>query len=290
MKKIIVEVGSTCTKVDLYNGQELKKLKGKTIWFKKNYQEDGKLRDSDIVTLIDSINELKDISDNIYVCGTSIFRDISATEKEDFIKRFKEETGYDFHIINQDNENELTVQGVASNLNKKVCVLVAGGGSTEISIYDKGIVENVNTKMGVIDVMQKFPDLADDIATSDLEEVKAFIKSKLHLPQSKTDILILAGGAHEYFARESGVTYQNNTLYDDPNEQIMMDIETRKKDTERYFKEISLDAIRSRVDDPNWWFATRAMCALVLVIAEAIDAKYIVPTDIAMAYGIAKEE
>ena len=66
----------------------------------------------------------------------------------------------------------------------------------------------------------------------------------------------------------------------------MMDIETRKKDTERYYNSISLDEIRERVKAPDWWYATRAMSAFALVVAEAIDAKYIVPTDIAMAYGI----
>jgi hypothetical protein len=66
----------------------------------------------------------------------------------------------------------------------------------------------------------------------------------------------------------------------------MMDIETRKSETQRYYKEISLDEIRSRVADPNWWYATRAMSACVLVVAEAIGAKYVVPTDIAMAYGL----
>lgn len=69
----------------------------------------------------------------------------------------------------------------------------------------------------------------------------------------------------------------------------MMDIETRKTETKRYFEEISLDAIRARVDDPKWWFATRAMCAFVLVVAEAFDAKYIIPTDLGMAYGIVEK-
>lgn len=75
-------------------------------------------------------------------------------------------------------------------------------------------------------------------------------------------------------------------MYKDSASPIMMDIETRKKDTERYYNSISLDEIRERVKDPDWWYATRAMSAFALVVAEAIDAKYIVPTDIAMAYGI----
>ena len=35
MDKIIVEVGSTCTKVDRYNGGKIEKLEGKTIQLKK---------------------------------------------------------------------------------------------------------------------------------------------------------------------------------------------------------------------------------------------------------------
>lgn len=65
-----------------------------------------------------------------------------------------------------------------------------------------------------------------------------------------------------------------------------MDIETRIKESKRYYKEISLDEIRNRVNDPDWWYATRAMCAFVLVVAEEIGAKYVVPTDISMVYGL----
>lgn len=39
--------------------------------------------------------------------------------------------------------------------------------------------------------MQTFPDLADDIATTNLETVKKFIKERLNLPKEKADILIL---------------------------------------------------------------------------------------------------
>lgn len=286
MNKIIVEVGSTCTKVDKFDGNNMEKLEGVTIQFKKHYNEDKVLRESDIKELIKSINDLRVITEDIYVCGTSIFRTLGDNEKEKFLERFKDETGYDFNIISQESENELTVFGTTRFVNEKVCVFIGGGGSTEIAIYDKGIKESVNTKVGVIDVMQEFPDLAEDYATTELEKVKAFIKERLNLPKEKADILILAGGGHEKFARYSGIKYEENTLYKDTASPIMMDIETRKKETERYYKSISLDEIRQRVKDPDWWYATRAMSAFALVVAETIGAKYIVPTDIAMAYGI----
>lgn len=286
MNRIIVEVGSTCTKVDKFDGNNIEKLEGKTIQFKKHYNEYKKLKESDIVELISSINDLKCISQDIYVCGTSIFRTLDNTEKTEFLNRFKDETGYEFNIISQEKENELTVFGTTRFVKDKVCVFIGGGGSTEIAIYDNGIKESVNTKMGVIDVMQEFSDLAENFATTDLETVKNFIKERLNLPKEKADILILAGGGHEKFARYSGIKYEENTLYEDKLSPIMMDIETRKSETERYYKAISLDEIRARVNDPDWWYATRAMSAFVLVVAEEIGAKYIVPTNISMVYGI----
>ena len=42
------------------------------------------------------------------------------------------------------------------------------------------------------------------------QNVKAFIKERLNLPKEKADILILAGGGHEKFARYSGIKYEEN--------------------------------------------------------------------------------
>ena len=126
----------------------------------------------------------------------------------------------------------------------------------------------------------------NDIPTSSLEDVKKEIRKKLKLPKEKAEVLILAGGGHKYFALNSGYRWENNKLYKDSNSEIMMDIKTRTEDTKRYYTEISLDEIRDKVEDPQWWYATRAMTAFVLVVAEEIGAKYIVPTDISMIYGM----
>ena len=289
MDKIIIEVGSTVTKVDKYDGKQVKRLKEITIFFKKHYKEDGKIRTSDLEELIKMIEELKKEYQNIYVCGTSIFRDLKENEKEEFLRVFKQKTGFEFHIISQEEEGNFTVLGATKNVKEKVCVFIGGGGSTEIAIFDNGIKEKVDSNIGVMDILEIFPDLNDDIAMTSLEEVKKYIRERLNLPKEKADILILAGGAHEKFAKLSGILYEENECFKDQLAPIRMDIETRTKETIRFFQEISLDEIKSRVEDPNWWNATRAMCAFVLVVADAINAKYIVPTNIGMIYGIIEE-
>ena len=290
MKKLIIEVGSTCTKVDLFDGQEINRIKTETIEFKRNYKKENKLDKDDIEKIIGLVKELKDQYQNIYVCGTSIFRSLSDEQRNEFLNLFLNNTGIKFDIISPEKENELTVEGAARNVNKKVAVFVGGGGSTEISIYDNGIKEMVNTPIGVIDIMNKYPDLGDNYATTNIDEVKKVVREKLNLPKQKADTLILAGGGHLRFALNSGISYEKNNLYEDKMQPVMMDIETREKDTDRYYKEISLDDIRKKVDDPNWWYATRAMCAFVLVVAEEVGAKNIVPTDISMVHGLLKNK
>lgn len=194
--------------------------------------------------------------------------------------------GLEFNIISQEKENELTVLGATRFVGEKVCVFVGGWGSTEISIFSSTITESKNTSIEVVDVMNKFPDLADDYAKTPLGEVMKYIEERLNVPNDEVDILILVGGGHELFARGSGIKYESNTLYNDNAAPIMMDIKTRKSETKRFYESISLDNIRKNVSNPDWWFATRAMCAFVLVVAKKIGAKYIVPTNISMVYGI----
>lgn len=286
MEKIIIEVGSTNTKVDIYDGKKVERLDEMTILFKKNYKELHHIKEEDINILIEKILKLKEKYNNIYICGTSIFRELETTEKEKSQSEFKKRTGLEFNIISQAEENEYTVLGATRFTKEKACVFVGGGGSTEISIFDDKIIESSGTKLGVMDIMNIFPGLDHDTSTCSLEEVMNYIEERLNVPKNKADILILAGGGHEMFARNSGIKYEDNTLYEDDCAPIMMDIETRIKETKRYYESISLDEIKSRVDNPAWWFATRAMCAFVLVVAKKIEAKYVVPTNISMVYGL----
>ncbi len=284
--KVIIEVGSTNTKIDLFDGTEVKHLSTENIEFKRNYKKENKLNSEDVKKLIEIVKEYNEKYDNVYVCGTSIFRNLDNEKRKEFLNEFYNETGLNFDIISPEKENELTVFGTVRNVNQKVAVFIGGGGSTEIAIYDGKIKETVNSSFGVMDIMNQFPDLGNDLATTKLETVREVIKERLNLPKEKADILILAGGGHKHFAINSGIRYEKNTLFEDNLLPIMMDIETRKQDTSNYYTKISLDEIRSRVDDPNWWYATRAMCAFVLNVAEEIGAKYIIPTDISMVYGL----
>ena len=90
MKKIVVEVGSTCTKVDCYDGEKIEHIKTLPIEFKKNYKKENKLDYNDVRKLIELVNSIE--SEDVFVCGTSIFRQLRENEKEEFLNLFKKET------------------------------------------------------------------------------------------------------------------------------------------------------------------------------------------------------
>ena len=193
MKKLIIEVGSTCTKLDEVNDVGIKRIKELTIEFKRNFNKLKHLDDNDVKQLINLVKEEQLEYDNIFVCGTSIFRVIEQQMKEEFLTEFKSETGLDFYIISQEEENKYTVEGATRNVQGKVAVFIGGGGSTEIAIYDNGIKEMCNTKIGVIDVMEQYPDLGENLARTDVKTVREWVKTKLKVPTQKADVLILAG-------------------------------------------------------------------------------------------------
>ena len=69
----------------------------------------------------------------------------------------------------------------------------------------------------------------------------------------------------DVFAKNSEIKYEDNILYKNDNTTIIMNIETRKEETKKFYKTISLEKIKKRVSNPDWWFATRTMCVFVLV-------------------------
>lgn len=285
MKKYFVEVGSTVTKIDSSEGGKIIREKDITILFKKHYNDLKEISKEDFDMLV---SEIKKLSGDITIYGTSIFRKLTDKQKTDFLADFKAQTGIDFNIYSEDDEGILTVKGAIKNYKSLCCVFIGGGGSTEIAVCENGKINQIyNTDIGVIDVLNKFPTLADDISNVSLDDIISFIKDRLNMPKDiNIDTLILAGGGHEKFARQSGIRYETNTLYDDYNAPIMMDIKTRVEDTNIYYTKTSLNKIKDKSTDPAWWDATRAMAAFVIAVANSINAKYVVPTDNAIVHGL----
>ncbi len=119
MQKIIVEVGSKNTNIDICYGKDSKHILSLPIKFEENYQKEGKLSKDDIDKLIERVNILNVVYYDIHIYGTGVFRGLKEEEIKSFIKEFKERTKRDFCILSVEEENKLHEKGVSCLANKE---------------------------------------------------------------------------------------------------------------------------------------------------------------------------
>ena len=230
--------------------------------------------------------------EKIYIFGTSIFRNLTPEQQENWLTEFTNETGIPFHIVTSDLENEYTVYGVVSNISYKgkIAVMIGGGGSTELSIVENGkIIEKANSSFGAMDTTDMFPDLKTDFATSNYDKMIEETKKITNKPQNKADLLVLAGGDYLYFYDELKYPVEKNKFYQSNLQPYCLEVGIMDRLDRKFFYETSLEEICQRTNNDGWWRGARGMRLCVKAIVDVVEAKYIIPTRITMVYGIAEK-
>lgn len=289
-KFVIIEIGSTNTKSYLCENGNVQNLGFQTIEFKNHYKKEQKIDEKDKEALFQFIDNIK--HENIFVFGTSIFRNLTNLQKEEWLHEFKERTGLDFHIVTSDMENEFTVYGAVSNIDYdgKIAVMIGGGGSTELSIVEnRKIIEKANSTFGAMDTTDLFPDLRSDFATTDYDLMVKKTKELVNVPKNKADLLILAGGDYIYYYEELNYPVVENKFYHDLLQPYCLDIKTMDQLDRNFFYEVSLEEVCRRTNNDAWWRGARGMRLCVKALVDILDVKYIIPTRISMVYGIAQK-
>lgn len=289
-KFVIVEIGSTNTKAYLYRDEKVENLSFKTIEFKNHYKKENKISEDDKDLLFEFIASIKE--ENIFVFGTSIFRNLTLEQKEEWLQEFKDKTNLDFNIVTSDQENEFTVYGATANIayQGKIAVMIGGGGSTELSIVENGkIIEKANSNFGAMDTTDMFPDLRTDYATSNYDIMVNKTKELVNKPNNKADLLILAGGDYIYYYEELNYPVVKNKFYDSVLQPYCLDVETMDELDKNFFYEISLENVCKRTNNDAWWRGARGMRLCVKALVDILEVKYIIPTRINMVYGIVEK-
>ncbi len=289
-KFIIIEIGSTNSKAYLYENDEVIDLGRRTIELKNHYKVANKITDEDKKELFDFVNTNK--LEKTYVFGTSIFRNLTNEQQDEWYKEWRENTGLDFTIVTPDMENEFTVYGAVANIDykDKIAVMIGGGGSTELSIVENGhIIEKANSPFGAMDTTDMFPELRTDKASTDYDTMVKETKKLVNIPKNKADLLILAGGDYIYYYEELNYPVESNKFYKNPLQPYSLDVETMDILDRKFFYETSLDEICKRTNNDGWWRGARGMRLCVKSLADILEAKYIIPTRISMVYGLVEK-
>lgn len=288
----IIEVGSTNTKAYIYDNGKLIDKGLKHIAFKDNYKISNCLSENDITDLYDLIKKIKKDVNMVYIFGTSIFRKIPKLECDSFITRLKNDLGVDFKVVSADDEAYYTVRGVIGNIDydKKMGVVIGGGGSTEIAITEnKKIIERLNLDFGAMDITDEFPELKEDYVKTDFNTILNYTMSLIANLNEKVDVLVLAGGDYIYFYQKAGYKMDNNFLYNDDNQPYLLDFETLNNYDKDILNKSLIELKKQNSDNANWWDGARGMRFCMNAVARKLKAKYIIPTRINMLLGLVEE-
>ncbi len=282
----IVEIGSNNTKTHIYENNKTIYENNTTIEFKRNYKT--KIITSDLDKLYQVIEEGLKYTNNIYVYGCSIFRNISKEELEDINKILYDKYKLKIEVVSQEDEAYYTAFGCYSEIDydKNICVFIGGGGSIElIFVKNKKVIDKKYYNFGVVDITNKFDSLKEDIPTVTFEEVYNYIDNLIGNIDVEADILILAGGDHLYWYNNAQYELLNNKLYSIKNQKYMITKDMSDK-YDRNALITSLDKIRQNSDNPKWFDNSRAMKIITNLISHKVNAKYIIPTKINMEDGL----
>jgi exopolyphosphatase/guanosine-5'-triphosphate,3'-diphosphate pyrophosphatase len=138
----------------------------------------GYIGDEKVTQLLDTLRAYK-LMMKIYkveafrACATSAMRD--AANGPELIRRAKEETGLDIHIISGQEEADIIYEthiAEGLNHNKSYLYIDVGGGSTELTLFSKNVIafkESFN--IGTIRMLQ------GKVTDEQWDAMKAFVKS-----------------------------------------------------------------------------------------------------------------
>ncbi len=154
----------------------------------KGVDAERNLAPESIQRVIDVLKEYKSIisqhnPDRTVVAGTSAARD--AKNKSEFADRIKHELGFDLEVLSGEDEALWTYRGAISGVPdiERATVVDIGGGSTEITVGDKGRVLNtISLDIGSVRLTERF--FKHDPPThSELEAAITWVEDELAKPK-----------------------------------------------------------------------------------------------------------
>lgn len=287
-KIAIIEIGSNNTKTHVYEEKHLIYENNVTIEFKKNYKKESRIFSHDLEKLYDVIQSALEYTQNVYIFGCSIFRNIKQEEIDEINAILNEKFNLQIKVVSQEEEAKYTALGCYNNINYdgNICIFIGGGGSIELIQVNNGkVLKKKYYNFGVVDITNKFSSLKEDIPICTFDEVYNYVDHLIGNLDIKADILILAGGDHLYWYNNARYPLNSNTLYKNENQKYM--ITREMSDTyDRNALITSLNKIRQNSDNPLWFDGSRAMKVITNLISHRIEAKYIIPTKINMEDGL----
>ena len=287
------DIGSSTVKLYEYR-TEFKLIEEKSIMFKKEFSEDGIIKENidKLLKFIKDVKEKYNLTEkNAKIFATGIWRKIPNTQLEDVKIKFKE-LNLNYNVISHEKENFYFEKAMEGNYHNRVMMVNMGGKTTELVIFNNDKVENrVNLNVGVSDVFDKFKNINNLDSGITKEEVINYLETLI--PENidfNCDIAIHTGGELR-FQKLVKYNLQENKFFNDGIHKEYVTYEDFDKKNEEILKNTSLEELRCLMpSNPDWMNGAKAGIMLGEAIFKKAHIKYIIPSDLNLINGVVKEE
>lgn len=292
---ILVDIGSSTIKIYSLDGNTLTPLSSKSLHLKDEFDSEKGLNSFKQENLFEIINELflSYPDEEIKVYGTAVFRQMNDPVRERFLEDFKNSTGLALNIISHDDENSYVLSALIDkcDLDEPVLILNIGGGSTEISIVQKGtVLETCNIDVGVGTLLGKFAGINDVLSTVSLEEVVEYCKSFLPEQNSSVNVGFYTSGELSYM-QLADYTLEENVFFEDKDHPSYIWLGNLQSRNLQLFGKDTIDSLKNLMpENPDWMLGARPCSALAQAIFEHFDVKDIIPSNSNLMNGIVRKD
>lgn len=292
-----IDLGSSTIKVYGYDN-ELKLLEEHSIYFKNGFSSEEGISKENESELLNYFKELKSkynmLYHNTHIYVTGIFRELTVAKKQEMVKLFNDELDLHFNIISHGIEAYYLGKAMEHDYNnKKVMIINMGGKTTELVTFENGkIAGNEKLVVGVADLLNKFPEVNEEISACTIEDMNNFVKEKLKDVSfdKDYDCAIFTGG-EERFEKLTNFNLVPNTLFEDGIHKYMLSLEDYIEGTERVFETITLSELYKLMPgNPKWMDGARAGAIIPLAIFELANIKTIIPSDLNLINGVINDK
>ncbi len=210
----VLDLGSNSVRMEIYrilsNGYyESLRQEKRLVRLSEKMGEERVLQEIPIQRTLNALKEFREILqagrvDEVRALATEAVR--RAANRESFLKRVREETGFSFRVIRGEEEARYDCLGVAFSLKINNYIMIdTGGGSVELAWVVRGKMQQaVSLPLGSVVLSEKWklsgrmtPGQCFDVMT---DVARAFQKVPW-LPQAKKLNIVLLGGANRMLGR-----------------------------------------------------------------------------------------
>ncbi len=288
-----IDLGSSTIKVYGYTS-ELKLLEENSIYFKNDFDKEKGISEANLNELCTYFTNLKEKYDlkyeNTFIYVTGIFRELVQEKKTELVKLFNDKFDLYFNIISHGIENYYLGKALQNDYqDKKVLIINMGGKTTELVTFKgKDIIDTVNLKIGVADLLNNFDNVNESISGVSVSVMEDFVLDRLKdlsLDQDY-DCAIFTGG-EERFELLTDFNLVPNTLFDDGIHKYMVSFDDYVEGTEKVFNEITMDELYKLMPgNPKWMDGARSGAIIPLALFRKGNIPWIIPSDLNLINGV----